>query len=66
MKLGGMVKPHTMRKPWIDKYKPPADEIAGILGLAFDNVLPGHGEAVIGGACEKFRPALEAYAAKAG
>jgi len=61
MSLGGMVKPHTMMKPWVDKYKPPREEIAGILELDFDNVLPGHGEAVIGGALEKFRPAIEAY-----
>lgn len=66
MGLGGMVKPHTMMKPWADKYKPPPEEIAGILELDFDNVLPGHGEAVLGGAREQFRPALEAYIAKAG
>ncbi len=62
MKLGGMIKPFTMMRPWIDKYKPDPDEVAGILELDFDNVLPGHGEPVIGGAREKFRPALEAYA----
>ncbi|MEX1363420.1 MAG: hypothetical protein AB1Z98_09860 [Nannocystaceae bacterium] len=62
MKLGGMVKPFTMMKPWIDKYEPDRAEIAGILALDFDNVLPGHGEMVIGDAREKFRPALEAYA----
>jgi hypothetical protein len=64
MNLGGMVKPYTMMKPWIDKYKPPKEEMAGILELGFDNVLPGHGEAVIGGALEKFRPAIEAYAGR--
>ena len=36
-----------MMKPWVDKYVPPKHEIAGILELDFDNVLPGHGEAVI-------------------
>jgi hypothetical protein len=66
MTLGGMVKPYTMMKPWIDKYKPPRAEVAGILELGFENVLPGHGEAVIGGALEKFRPAIEAYASSAG
>lgn len=62
MRLAGMVKPFTMMKPWVDKYKPDRSEIAGILELDFDNVLPGHGQDVIGGAKEKFRPALEAYA----
>ena len=66
MGLGGMVKPHTMMKPWVDKYTPPKAEVAGILELGFDNVLPGHGEAVIGGALEKFRPAIEAYVGSAG
>lgn len=61
MGMGGMVKPLTMMKPWIDKYTPPKDEVAGILDLDFDNVLPGHGEPVLGGAREAFRPAIEAY-----
>jgi len=66
MKLGGMIKPHAMMKPWIDKYKPDPAEVAGILELGFDSVLPGHGEVVIGGALEKFRPVIEAYAGSAG
>lgn len=65
MKLAGFLKPFTMMPPWIDGYKPPPAEIAGILQLGFDNVLPGHGQVVIGGALEKFRPALEAYVGRA-
>jgi len=61
MKLAGFLKPHTMMPPWIDGYKPDRAEMAGILDLGFHNVLPGHGELVIGGALEKFRPAIEAY-----
>lgn len=66
MTLGGMVKPLTMMKPWVDKYKPPSDEVAGILELDFNNVLPGHGEPVMGGARDKFRPAIEAYVSRSG
>lgn len=66
MWLAGFLKPYTMMPPWVDGYEPDHGEIAGILELGFDNVLPGHGELVIGGAVEKFRPALEAYVAKAG
>ena len=65
MALGGVVKPYTMMKPWIDKYRPPPAEVAGILRLGFDNVLPGHGEPVLGGAAEKFRPAIDAYVTRA-
>jgi hypothetical protein len=42
----------------------PGASTEGILELGFDNVLPGHGELVIG-AVEKFRPAIEAYANRA-
>ncbi len=62
MKLAGFLKAYSMMPPWIQKYKPDPVEVTGILALGFDNVLPGHGEAVIGGAREKFRPAIEAYA----
>ena len=62
MKLGGMLKPFSMMPPWIQKYRPDPAELAGVLDLGFDNVLPGHGELVIGDAVEKFRPAIEAYA----
>lgn len=63
MKLGGFMKPYTMMPPWIEKYRPPREEVRAILELDFENVLPGHGEVVMGGARERFRPAIEAYAA---
>jgi hypothetical protein len=66
MKVGGMLKPYSMMPPWIDKYRPDPAELAGILELGFDNVLPGRGDLVIGGAVEKFRPEIEAYVGGAG
>lgn len=65
MKLAGMMKSYGMMPPWADKYHPPKAEVAGILELEFNHVIPGHGEFVQGGAVEKFRPFLEAYVAKA-
>ncbi len=41
-------------------------EVAGILELGFDNVLPGHGEVVMGGAAERIRPVIAAEVASAG
>lgn len=64
MKMGGMLKPYSMMPPWVDKYHPPRAEVAGILELDFHNVLPGHGQAVIGSALPNWRPTLEAYANK--
>jgi len=65
--MGGMgfLKPHNLGPGWIKTLKPKAESMRGILDLAFDNVLPGHGAAVMGDAKEKYRPVIERYVAKA-
>ena len=39
--------------------KPPKSELRGILDLEFANVLTSHGTAVVGGARDHYRPAVE-------
>lgn len=57
----GFIAPHQLGRGWIVNSRPDHGEIAGILSLGFANVLPGHGAPVIGGAPEKYRPAIAAY-----
>lgn len=59
MKMMGFMKPHNLGPGWIKSAKPNHDEVRGILDLDFDNVLPVHGDEVIGGAKELYRPAIE-------
>lgn len=61
MKLAGMLKPHRLGGGWLKNLKPNPEEIAGILELGFDNVLPGHGQPVLGGAKDKYRPHIDHY-----
>jgi hypothetical protein len=61
MRAMGFIKPYNLGPGWIKATKPKAAEIRGILDLEFEHVLPAHGEPVVGGAKEKFRPVLEAY-----
>ena len=64
MRLAGMLQPHRLGRGWLDNMKPEPAELAGILELEFDNVLPGHGQPVIGGAKAKYRPAIERYCSR--
>jgi glyoxylase-like metal-dependent hydrolase (beta-lactamase superfamily II) len=59
MKKMGFFKPCNVGPAWLQFAKPEASEVRSILDLDFEHVLPAHGGAVIGGAKEKFRPALE-------
>lgn len=59
MKRMGFIRPHNIGPGWVKATDPKRSEIKGILNLDFDHVLPAHGEAVIGGAKEAFRPAVE-------
>ena len=61
MRAMGFIKAHQLGPGWIKQIKPDPAQVAGILDLDFENVLPSHGGAVIGGAREKYRPAVEAY-----
>ena len=59
MKKMGFFKPCNVGPGWLQFAKPQASEVRSILDLDFEHVLPAHGQAVIGGAKEKFRPSLE-------
>jgi len=59
MKKFGFFKPYNVGPGWVQFASPSIREIRSILDLDFDHVLPGHGEAVIGSAKEKYRPVLE-------
>lgn len=59
MKRFGFFKPYNVGPGWLQFAKPSATEVRSILDLEFQHVLPGHGDAVIGGAKEKYRPAIE-------
>ncbi len=59
MKRMGFLKPYNVGPGWLQFASPSAAEVRSILDMDFEHVLPGHGTAVIGGAKEKFRPAIE-------
>ena len=61
MKLMGFIKPHNIGPGWIKQAKPKTEQVKSILDLEFEHVLPAHGTKVIGGAREKFRPAIERF-----
>lgn len=63
MRVMGFLKPHNIGPGWLREAKPKPEEIRAILDLDFSHVLPVHGGAVIGGAKDKFRPAIERVAA---
>ena len=65
MRVAGMFKPYRLGGGWLKTHRPDAKEIAGILDIEFDNVLPGHGRAVIGGAKDKYRPHIDEYVSSA-
>jgi hypothetical protein len=59
MKRMGFFKPFNVGPGWLQFAHPTATDVRSVLDLDFEHVLPGHGDAVVGGAKEKFRPALE-------
>ena len=61
MKLAGMLEPCRLGGGWLKDMKPEPAQVAGILELDFENVLPGHGQPVIGGAKDKYRAHIERY-----
>lgn len=64
MRRFGFIKPHNVGPGWLSQCKPPAEDLLAVLRLPFTHVLPAHGAPVIGDAIAKFRPALEAAAAR--
>lgn len=65
-RLMGFVGPCRLGKGWLDICKPSAERVGAVLELSFENLLPAHGDPVIGGARERFRPAIEAYVGRQG
>lgn len=59
LKKFGFYKAYNVGPGWVQFAKPSLADIRSILDLDFDNVLPGHGDPVIGGAKEKYRPVIE-------
>jgi hypothetical protein len=64
MKMMGFIKPHNIGPGWLRQCKPPKDQLRGVLGATFANVLPAHGTPVLGGAVDHYRPAVERVTAK--
>lgn len=58
MKASGFIRPHNVGPGWLKAAKPSREALLALLELPFDHVLPSHGSPVLGGAREKFRPAL--------
>lgn len=63
MKAMGFIKPHNLGPGWLKAAKPATDEVRGVLELEFEHLLPGHGDPVVGGAKQAYRPVLEGYSA---
>jgi len=59
MKKFGFFKAYNVGPGWVQFAKPSLKEIRSIMDLDFNHVIPGHGEAVIGGAKEKYRTVIE-------
>lgn len=58
--LAGFLGPHKLGKGWLDGCKPDPDKLSRLLDLPFVNLLPAHGDPVLGDASGKYRPAVEA------
>ena len=59
MKKMGFYKAFNIGPAWHQFTHPHISDVRSILDLDFEHVLPGHGDAIIGRAKEKFRPVLE-------
>jgi hypothetical protein len=59
MKTMGFIKPYNIGPGWLRGAKPKLEDLRAILDREFEHVLPAHGAEVMGGAREKYRPAIE-------
>jgi len=61
MKKKGFYHAYNVGPAWLENAKPAASDLKSIfLDSEYANVIPGHGDPVVGGAKEKYRPAVEA------
>ncbi len=65
MRIMGFIKPYNIGPAWKKFTKPSAADLRGILDLRFENLLPAHGDEVIGDAKTHFRAAIEKAASTA-
>ena len=59
MRFGGFIKPTQVGPGWLKFARPSSQDLRSLLELRFDNVLPAHGDPVIGGAYDAYRPSIE-------
>jgi hypothetical protein len=59
MRVMGFIKPYNIGSGWLKGSNPTPADVRKVLELDFEHVLPVHGDEVIGGAKEKYRPAIE-------
>lgn len=59
MKRMGFMKPYNVGPGWLRFARPTAADVRSLLDLEFEHVLPTHGDPVLGGAKEKYRPTIE-------
>ncbi len=64
MKRMGFIKAHNVGPGWVKAVKPKTSEVRGLLELDFDHLLPGHGDAVVGGAKRAYEPVLSAFSGR--
>lgn len=64
MRFMGFIRPLNVGPGWLKEAKPSPDDLAKLLELDFDKVLPCHGSVVLSGAKQAFRPAIERSVAK--
>jgi hypothetical protein len=63
MRKMGFLQATNVGSGWVRQGKPPREDLLAVLDLPpFANVFPAHGTPVLGGAKEKYRPALERVA----
>jgi hypothetical protein len=65
MRVLGLARPCNMGVGWVMMTKPSRDDLLSLLDIPFEHVLPIHGQPVIGGARDRYRPAIEKFAARA-
>jgi hypothetical protein len=58
MNMMGFIRPYNIGPAWLKQAKPSKETLRGILDLEFANVLTAHGAVVVGGARDRYRPAI--------
>lgn len=59
MRFGGFMKAHNIGPAWLKHAKPPKADLLGLLDHGFANVIPAHGEPVLGNAAALWKPTID-------